>query len=850
MEDSRPPPPPIPPSPTLSNPDMILPFDQNERESSTPSPPFNLPSLSHLQSFYENRPVPNDYGVEVTRNNAQPGGSWRQKTYPRHTWLHEGHDAASRRLSDIGEEDTSSPTYLGGFAKNSHVPHAARIARSPKLQLPDHTEAREAAEWSSSSSSTVSAPSESPMDGNTHSESGVAAEAHNSESFPLRDTVRALQQGVNGDPSRLSVISTTEEGGPADELSSVILSSEAERILENAKKRLTLMEGNLTRARSSMRMSPSLSASPTPSVGNQSLGLGQPVGGLYQSISRADRRTSVLRPRATYNSSQDTTNNRHSRVYSETHIPSSDQPNYTGVSRSLSALGSSSTSNFNGDDRSFRYEPTRAYLTHRASVSSMNRPRRVTPSPLKEETSADASQGLGISTEDKENRISNIDDFNSTYPQQDPPSRSQSQLHVRDLQDQMKGLHIKISSLKVKTQEDNLRRRSLQSLRTPSPFTAADQYYTNGLELKETRSNPSPSLHQGRFTENRQVRQSGNGSSRGGSSLPTSYDVTDGSTSKRSSETGFQAIGPTNNVDDDGQSVIESLYEDAEEGDYYTDGSSGSEIDREALNEILREPLDEDLQDPLDQFPAVPHGADSTPHEEREDAFDYEHFILHSALGNYTRSRMRRSSDASDTSVETTRPIQSRRSVRHSRANSGASLSTVATFATATEGGHDDIDSVLYWDRKFNDELHYRYPDPEEAQPSSGSESENMGTPRALRKQPSRKSGMNNRGEVQPAVQRSESATTGSATPTSLVSSLVSTVRAASSPHPKSAENGNMGINDDDTRLLEQLFQSLGNVCMDLQAITTSPEPDAKKARLLRRRLDAARRVLDGELDT
>jgi hypothetical protein len=78
------------------------------------------------------------------------------------------------------------------------------------------------------------------MDGNTHTESGVAAEVHNTESFPLRDTVRALQQGVNGDPSRLSVISTTEEGGPADELSSVILSSEAERILENAKKRLTV----------------------------------------------------------------------------------------------------------------------------------------------------------------------------------------------------------------------------------------------------------------------------------------------------------------------------------------------------------------------------------------------------------------------------------------------------------------------------------------------------------------------------------------------------------------------------------------------------------------------------------
>lgn len=56
-------------------------------------------------------------------------------------------------------------------------------------------------------------------------------------------------------------------------------------------------------------------------------------------------------------------------------------------------------------------------------------------------------------------------------------------------------------------------------------------------------------------------------------------------------------------------------------------------------------------------------------------------------------------------------------------------------------------------------------------------------------------------------------------------------------------------MNNDDERLLEQLFQSLGDVCMDLQAITMSPEPDEKAVRLLRRRLDTARRVLDGELD-
>ena len=107
-----------------------------------------------------------------------------------------------------------------------------------------------------------------------------------------------------------------------------------------------------------------------------------------------------------------------------------------------------------------------------------------------------------------------------------------------------------------------------------------------------------------------------------------------------------------------------------------------------------------------------------------------------------------------------------------------------------------------------------------------------------------------------PQPPRSESTTTGSATPTALASSLVSTVRAASSSpwgggggEDANNNNDNKGINNDDERLLEQLFQSLGDVCMDLQTITTSAEPDMKGVRVLRRRLDAARRVLDGELD-
>ncbi|OOG01047.1 hypothetical protein ASPCADRAFT_126049 [Aspergillus carbonarius ITEM 5010] len=849
----RPPPPPLPPSPTLSNPDMILPFDRNERDSSTPSPPFNLPPLSSLQSFYENRTASDDVGDQA-RGIALSYGTRPQKTsFSRRTWLTESQDA-SRRLSDIGEEDSisSSPAHSRML---QFMSQAGRMTGSPVSQRETaDAEARELAAWSSSSSSTISGASDSSQDATKDRQEsrGVAQNPHQ-----VPAGVRSAIDNLEGNGSTSSLMATTEEGGSGVELSSAVLSTEAERILENAKKRLTLMEGNLTRARTSMRSSPSLSASPTPSVGHQTLGLGQPVGGLYQSISRADRRGSNPRPRATYTSSQDAINNGHSRVYSETQLPSTAQSSLPAVepdlSRSVSALGSTTAPNLTHDERSFRYDPTRAYLTHRASVSSMQRPQaRASPPAVNKRAASESPKGLGISREENEDGYPGRDGHGAAYPTYDPPSRSQSQLQVRDLQDQMKGLHIKISSLKVKAQEDNLRRRSLQSLRTPSPLTAADQWFPSAADLKERRSNTNLGAGNGRAAgysqDNRYSGDYGGaryefeaGAGRYAKREPAYQLASDADPAHRAYE--------SRDHDDDGQSVAETLYEDAEEGEYDLDSPSNSQFNRQALNEFLREPLDEEFDDSLESFPAVPQSLEDTPHEEREDAFDYENFILHSALGNYTQTRLRRESNVSTSSVETTRPID-HHAARHSRANSTTSLSTVATFATATEGDRDDLESVLYWDRKFNDELRNNHPSDVDMRESNGTDPDAQGTPRAMRRQPSRR----NQGSLFPdaglAPRRSDSATTGSTTPTSLVSSLVSTVRAASSPHPSATAKGNMGLNDDDTRLLEQLFQSLGNVCLDLQNITTSENPDPKEVRLLRRRLDAARRVLDGELDT
>ncbi|KAL4905881.1 hypothetical protein BDW74DRAFT_152220 [Aspergillus multicolor] len=817
------PPPVIPPSPTLSNPDMILPFDDNERENSTPSPSFNLPSLSHLQSFYEGRTnYTNGY------NNLDPARTsaprTQKKAFPRHTWMNEGHDAASRRLSDIGEEETGSPYRAMRNSQGMAVARQSRVLDSP-ASIREADNASEGAEnraHSSSSGSTISAASETSSWDETKARADYVAAQERRRSRDDRGAAPGPGPSSGAQTSANAPVAN-EEGGPDEDLSAVILESEAERILENAKRRLSLMEGNLTRARSTMRSTtPSASSSPVPSV---SPGLGQPVGGLYQSIHRAaDRRSSNSRPRQTYNS-QDTSNNRHSRVYSETNLPSNQPTIMKNFSRSMSAMGSSTSSNIHNGERSFHYAPTRAYLTHRASVSSIQ---QHGSNPSTKERASSNSPPVFKEEEEDETKPSNMEEFNTVYPVDDPPSRSQSQLQVRDLQDQMKGLHIKISTLKVKAQEDGLRRRSLQSLRTPSPLTAATHWYANPLDHTARRSPLRMSAEYEQYMDSPiNSHFSGSGqrsSSNTDSTLLVPETVPSGPV--QSSDGPIVAAFELTDHESD-HSTAESLYEDAEE-----------DIDRAALEEILREPLDDDLaEEELESFPGVPH-TDDTPHEEREDAFDYEHFILHSALGNYTQARLRRQSNASETSVETTRPIikrRSMRSIKHSRSNSNNSISTIATFATATEG-RDDVESVLYWDRKFNVELNHTYAEEDEELTDIDSEAER--TPRKSKSL-----------AVEVISQRPDSAATGSATPTSLASSLVSTVRAAASPHPNSA-NSHLGINDDDTKLLEQLFKSLGDVCMNLQELTLSADYDEKQARLLRRRLESARRVLDGELDT
>ncbi|OXV08214.1 hypothetical protein Egran_04024, partial [Elaphomyces granulatus] len=850
-----------PPSPTLTNPEMILPLDDDERESSTPSPPFGLPPRSDMQVLHGDRSFPEDsqtnfngsnnmdtlnvsVGVAVSIPDRPPRGKWGYESY-----------AHGRPLSDIGEEDSQlSPPSSGG--SDQIAVKNGDFASSPTR----HGYREEYDSCTSRSSSTISARSgQGRLKTTTDSQNGDEAhfDPDDAEDRVIQEYLgeRVETSNGNGVGSVRSESSTPsiegDEGSfDEDDGSSTILSTEAERILENAKKRLTLMEGNLTRARSSLRISPSPSPSPSPVSSFSPIRTHQPAGELYRSISRSDRKGSVLRSRQMYGVTHDKGTNHHSRVHSETNLPSALQSSISSdsvhPSRSLSALGSTSAYSFGADDNSFPYSSSRAYLTHRPSsalhistqiINHPNLKEDDERSPASEDISANTPQGLGISTSNQTPKVTTMEEFNSAYPSHRPPSRAQSQLQVRNLQEQVEGLKSKISNLKVKTQEDNLRRRSLQSLRTPSPFSAAEQWYTTALEYRDGSNGLNANAGYGWSPQHDQTV------------FPHHRDESgEAQADTQSSEKDPQPEAGEQVNEDDGISILESHYEDAEEGDL--DGSvrsPDSDIDRAALNAILNEPLEDD--EIYKDFPEASTASDATPHEEREDAFDYENFFLHSALGNYSRSKMHRLSYISTTSVETALaiPPQSSPRVKHSRTNSADSMSTAATFATAVEGSYDsDNESTAETevDHLLNPRLEYR-----SSVRSEQSNLQNDDEARVNHIRHSTASFINDsRLFTSPIPSLGDRA--GSATPTSaFVSSLLSSV--ATSPNPTSATEEPSVLNNDDTRLLEQLFQSLGNVCMELQKITASPEieSDLKAMRVLRRRLDSAKRVLDGQLD-
>jgi hypothetical protein len=210
-------PPEIPPSPTLTNPDMILP-DDGERQSSTPSPPFQLSSDTHMLQATGGNAYYHSNG-----STAQAVGSYRP---PPSRWTYDGH-AHGRPLSDIGEEEyqPSPPSFKGRYT-------------SERYNGKSDTD-------SIGSGSTISAGSQQrrqQQQQQKQQENLHTAESRDQEadldskrsSFASQGSIERARAQTS-DALASGPLQSPEEEGP-----SAILSSEAERILENAKRRLTV----------------------------------------------------------------------------------------------------------------------------------------------------------------------------------------------------------------------------------------------------------------------------------------------------------------------------------------------------------------------------------------------------------------------------------------------------------------------------------------------------------------------------------------------------------------------------------------------------------------------------------
>lgn len=215
---------------------MILPYDGNERESRTPSPPSQLVYLTNLNARYNS--------ADPSAGSSAAPGNRPKKNFSRNAWTHEEVNA-SRRLSDIGEE--LSPARVGGFDEGRDAGGRRRSAGSaaprgqvgaPSTQTRDHQENNAAG---SSSSSTVSVESARDL-----SSKGVSSPQSASGVSP--NLAEAAEESHGGDevkaglPDSSVIVSAAKGKGPGEDFSSAILSSEAERILENAKKRLTVRD--------------------------------------------------------------------------------------------------------------------------------------------------------------------------------------------------------------------------------------------------------------------------------------------------------------------------------------------------------------------------------------------------------------------------------------------------------------------------------------------------------------------------------------------------------------------------------------------------------------------------------
>lgn len=649
------------------------------------------------------------------------------------------------------------------------------------------------------------------------------------------------------------------------------------------------MEGNLTRARSSLYVTPSVSM---PSIYSSS-----PL--TNPSLLNIDPRTIgiPLRQRSFSNYHTDSTASSpgHSRVWSENNI-------------------------FPSRATAFPVRASSAATTYRARSGMDSRASNPTsphsPGVINGESNVKAKP-IGSGQSSPHNRISpsqashleplvedgvpEFDDRTNGWADTDREystaregrlsrSSSTSSISMQDIQHQMSDLKGRLSVLRDRARDDNMKRRSLQSLRTPSPFTAGEQWYSGGVNGQEDAAKRDPivdddqsnGIQNGDPSKSTHTIQPAQASTipapNYAESDATSIYEDAGESQVRSPEISSPRQNQTPVLEEEGYDTCSEVSEFSSNDSYNDDREEFDEFDKEDNSDasIYHESVTEQVS-----------------HEDREDAFDYEHFFLHSAMGTMSRERRGSiSSEGSEDSVETTRgptapmllvgnghdPSQ-RSSMVHLRSSSDASISTLATFATAKSNMEDDEyseDEEDPFDLTVpSDTRNVDTPDSPTITPYRPKITSPIATKRSTfgslpTNTPindyndigiARGSGLYNidiRSNIHSRNLSLDSATSGFPLPNKPKDPLnIFTppgTASSTSSHPTrstSLENSRNNaqsspvqmLSKDDQILVERLVASLGKCVLGLQDM----EAGNYDSRIWRRRLDAARRVLEGD---
>lgn len=444
-------------------------------------------------------------------------------------------------------------------------------------------------------------------------------------------------------------------------------------------------------------------------------------------------------------------------------------------------------------------------------------------------------------------------------------TRSRSAMPIREVRDQMEDLKGRISDLQQRAKADNFKRRSLQSLRTDSPFTAAEQWYRGVDEGK------------GDYVRDGAGTETGGNEKWKPISGPNEPDIVrangEESDHARNGQTESATLfdGPKDtSIGKENDTIPEDTLADNISGNQGTTENNYTIEYMPETNEELEENQDSEAgttEDEAEYYEAPVSIGER--HEDRADAFDYEHFFLYSALGNYSRGDTSRRdsyiSNDSTTSVETARPEpeQSKDETQrlkgrpqmwiHGGTVSTESLVTVATFATAMEDdGGEESDG---------DEVKLGKHTPVMALP--GSFPDMLVDTLALKDG----DGWNNRNEY---IQEQDISTDDGSN--KVIGSIPSSRESWPLPDSNEPSDEHESLSlllsvlhispaslrlsrqaasiptlaTEDTALVERVLGNLGKVCTHLQEVLNDPTRDDQERHHFRTRLAEASRILEG----